>query len=618
MARYDIEGEQKYVESKLSEARDYREKQAKKQERFAKRLQLADWAITGANWAINKKADALEADRVTERAWYNTSLENSKVWKARYDSYKTENLTPQQMFERDIEENLRAALQRDKGAEVNIEGFNNAIKAEAKKWAKGEGRFAAWNKAMEAQLAIPDLTSAQLAERIKNDGAPPRNIASFFGNKLLKVAKSHDSDTLNATEQKEVDNRLNGILGERFSAVKTAMAEHRAKGNNIDEFLDWVKGPEGQKIPSYKRTEAQYKPDVVFENGKELTIERLVTIGEMSNGVFEEISRGAPRTVKSVRIPDKVYTNSQISLAKDKINTFVTDSGTDAVRERWNNLIEKDAESGLGSGTAGESENILRASEYLQANYNTDPAKAIQIAAEYVLGNPEKYGATTPNSWDVAQITGEVDDDAFGMYLEDIINTRTGLQRKAETSQLASRLILTIKSQDSYDEDTKKRKIGEINKLLEKTKDITGVEALDDSKIVFKTTEEETIEDTYSQIDIEKGVPEQKTLVNNHNNLFNALEKITFKEPSKGLSGTEYKQAQQRIKNNKIKAEQFKEKFGIPLNEVLKNLQKDRNKHRRIIASLGEAAGYSPVSPADSYTSYDNNMLAEMLAFMNL
>ena len=52
MARYDVESDVAYVEGKMSEARDYREKQAKKQEKFAKRLQLADWAITGANWAI--------------------------------------------------------------------------------------------------------------------------------------------------------------------------------------------------------------------------------------------------------------------------------------------------------------------------------------------------------------------------------------------------------------------------------------------------------------------------------------------------------------------------------------------------------------------------------------
>jgi hypothetical protein len=621
MGLYDVEGDVAYVEGKMSEARDYREKQAKKQEKFSKRLQLADWGITGANFILNKKADALEADRITERAWYNTALENSKGWKARYELYQAENLTPQQMFERDVEENLRAALQRDKGAEVNIAGFNNAIRAKAKEWSKGEGRFEAWNKAMQAQLAIPDLTSAQLAERIKNDGAPPRNIASFFGNKLLKVAKSHDSDTLNAAEQKEVDNRLNGILGEKFNSVKTAMAEHRAKGNNIDEFLDWAKGPEGQKIPSYKSTKAEILEDSDEITG--ITTQSLITIGEKANGVWEPVGDTAPTVITTTRtkVPAKVYTNSQISLAKDKINTFVTDSGTDAVRERWNNLIEKDAESGLGSGTAGESENILRASEYLQANYNTDPAKAIQIAAEYVLGNPEKYGATTPNSWDVAQITGEVDDDAFGMYLEDIISTRKGLNRQVETSQLASRLILTIKSNDSYDEDTKAEKIAEINKLLEATKDKTGIGALDDSKIVFNITPEETIEDTYSQLDIEKGVPEQDTLVKNHNKLHDSLLALTYQLQSSDkskMSGTEYKQAEQKIINNSIKIKQFKEKFGISFDEVLKTLQKEKSYYRKAMASMGAAAEYSPFSPAEVYKTYDNDTLAEMLAFMYL
>ena len=613
MAMYDTEGEQKYVEGKMSEARDYREKQANKQEKFSKRLQMADWAITGANFLINQKADALEADRVTERAWYNTALENSKTWKARHDSYKADNLTPQQMFERDIEENLRAALQRDKGAEVNIEGFNNAIRAKAKEWSKGEGRFEAWNKAMDAQLSIPNLTSEQLLERVQKDGAAPRSIASFFGNKLLKVAKSHDNETLNAAEQKEVDNRLNGILGERFNSVKTAMAEHKAKGNNIDEFLDWVKSSEGQKIKTYKSTKAEIITNTRIVKGKEVTTQSLITIGENSNGVWETVGGDTPEviTTTETKVPAKVYQSAQLQTAITTIDDFVTTSGEDTMIEKWDEVSDE-------KNQAGIADSVLRTSDNLQINYDMDPAKAMQVATEYVLGSTEKYADTNPNAWSIAQITGEVDDDAFGMYLEDIISTRKGLNRQTETSELATSLILTIQSNDSYDEDTKAEKIAGINKLLENTKDVTGIGAQDDSKIVFQTSEEKTVEDTYSQLDIEKGVPEQKTLVNNHNNLFNALEEMNFKAPSKGLSGTEYKQAQQKIRNNKIKVEQFKEKFGIPFNEVLKKLQKDRSKHQKIIASLGETAGYSPVSPADSYTSYDNNMLAEMLAFMNL
>ena len=614
MAMYDIEGDVAYVEGKMSEARDYREKQAKKQEKFSKRLQLADWGITGANFILNKKADALEADRITERAWYNTALENSKGWKARYELYQADNLTPQQMFERDVEENLRAALQRDKGAEVNIEGFNNAIRAKAKEWSKGEGRFEAWNKAMQAQLAIPDLTSAQLAERIKNDGAPPRNIASFFGNKLLKVAKSHDSDTLNAAEQKEVDNRLNGILGERFSAVKTAMSEHKAKGNNIDEFLDWVKGPEGQKIKTYKNTEAKFEPGTSVVNGKLVTTSTLVNIGQRADGVWETIGREAPVVISSEKVPAKVYQPAQLQTAITTIDDFVTSSGDDTMVEKWDEVSDE-------KNRAGIADSVLRTSDNLQTKYDMDPAKAMQVATEYVLGSTEKYADTNPNAWSIAQITGEVDDDAFGMYLEDIIGTRKGLKRQVETSQLATSLILTIKSNDSYDEDTKAEKIAGINKLLEATKDKTGIGALDDSKIDFQTPEEETIGDTYSQLDIEKGVPEQDTLVKNHNKLHDSLLALTYQLQSSDkskMSGTEYKQAEQKIINNSIKIKQFKEKFGISFDEVLKTLQKEKSDYRKAMASMGAAAEYSPFSPAEVYKTYDNDTLAEMLAFMYL
>ena len=612
MAMYDTAGEQKYVEGKMSEARDYREKQSAKQEKFSKRLQMADWAITGANFVINKKADALESDRITERAWYNTALENSKNWRSRYDAYTKENLTNQQMFERDVEENLRAAVQREKGADVNIAGFDNAIRAEAKRWTQGEGRFEAWNKAMKSQLEIPTLTAEQLAERIQKDGAPPRNIASFLGNKLLKVAKSHTDETLNEVEQKEVSNRLNGILGEKFNSVKTAMAEHRAKGNNINEFLDWVKGPEGQKIKTYKNTEARFDPGTAVVNGKLVTTSTLVNIGERADGVWETIGREAPVVISSEKVPAKNYTDSQKKTAISSINTYMATSNNDTAVEKWEQLTDD-------GNTAGEATDILRTSDNLQNNYDMDPAKAMQVASEYVLGRTEKYSNTNPNSWNIAQITEEIDDDNFGVYLQDIIESRQGLTRQVETSQLANSLILTIKLNPSYDPDTKLDKIANINKLLEATKDQTNIGAIDDSKITFNTTSKETVEDTYTQSEIEKGVPQQDTLINNHNNLYNSLLSLNYKlgqADKRRMSGTEYKQAEQKIANNSIKIKQFKEKFNISFDKVLNDLQQEKRNYRK--AMSGVASQYSPLSPVEVYKKYDNNTLAEMLAFMNL
>ena len=612
MAMYDVEGDVSYVEGKMSDARKYRQKQAAKQEKFSKRLQMADWAITGANFVINKKADALESDRITERAWYNTALENSKNWRSRYDAYTKENLTNQQMFERDVEENLRAAVQREKGADVNIAGFDNAIRAEAKRWTQGEGRFEAWNKAMKSQLEIPTLTAEQLAERIQKDGAPPRNIASFLGNKLLKVAKSHTDETLNEVEQKEVSNRLNGILGEKFNSVKTAMAEHRAKGNNINEFLDWVRSDEGKKIPTYKSTKAEILEDSDEITG--ITTQSLITIGEKANGVWEPVGDTAPTVITTTKrkVPAKVYNTTQLQTAITDINEFIRTSNNDSAVEKWEQLTDD-------KNTAGEAEKILITSNNLQTKYDMDPAKAILVAAEYRLGNEKQFPDTKPNAWNIAQITQEVDDDAFGFYLQDIIESRQGLTRQVETSQLASRLILTIKSNDSYDEDTKAEKILEINKLLKATEDKTGIGIQDDSKIIFNTTSKETVEDTYTQSEIEKGVPQQDTLINNHNNLYNSLLSLNYKlgqADKRRMSGTEYKQAEQKIANNSIKIKQFKEKFNISFDKVLNDLQQEKRNYRK--AMSGVASQYSPLSPVEVYKKYDNNTLAEMLAFMNL
>jgi len=49
MARYE-EGGAEFAQEQFAQARDYREEQAKKQEKFAKNLQLANLALTGANW----------------------------------------------------------------------------------------------------------------------------------------------------------------------------------------------------------------------------------------------------------------------------------------------------------------------------------------------------------------------------------------------------------------------------------------------------------------------------------------------------------------------------------------------------------------------------------------
>lgn len=78
MARYDYEGRLDFVQQKLDEARKSRERTAKKQEKFAKRLLMFDTAVRGANFLINQRADELESSFAPAKAKYKSYIQNAE------------------------------------------------------------------------------------------------------------------------------------------------------------------------------------------------------------------------------------------------------------------------------------------------------------------------------------------------------------------------------------------------------------------------------------------------------------------------------------------------------------------------------------------------------------
>ena len=79
MARYE-DGGIEFAQEQFARARDYREEQAKKQERFAKRLQLANLGISGINFVINQKADELERNQIPQKSAYQALIADQETW----------------------------------------------------------------------------------------------------------------------------------------------------------------------------------------------------------------------------------------------------------------------------------------------------------------------------------------------------------------------------------------------------------------------------------------------------------------------------------------------------------------------------------------------------------
>jgi len=106
MARYDYGSTLEYAQQKIDEARAYREKTIKDQEKFSKRLLMFDTAVKGANYLINQRADELESSFGPAKTKYKSYIQNAeettKYWnevqknggvdylqKKIYDSYLT-------------------------------------------------------------------------------------------------------------------------------------------------------------------------------------------------------------------------------------------------------------------------------------------------------------------------------------------------------------------------------------------------------------------------------------------------------------------------------------------------------------------------------------------------
>ena len=79
MARYDYESTQQYAEQKFSDAKQYNEEQAKKQEKFYKRLLGLKTFVKGANALINQNADKLESSFGPAKAKYKSYIQNAEA-----------------------------------------------------------------------------------------------------------------------------------------------------------------------------------------------------------------------------------------------------------------------------------------------------------------------------------------------------------------------------------------------------------------------------------------------------------------------------------------------------------------------------------------------------------
>ena len=78
MARYDYQGRLDFVQQKIDEARESRQKTIKDQEKLSKRLLVFDTAVKGVNFLVNQRADELESSFGPAKAKYKSYIQKAE------------------------------------------------------------------------------------------------------------------------------------------------------------------------------------------------------------------------------------------------------------------------------------------------------------------------------------------------------------------------------------------------------------------------------------------------------------------------------------------------------------------------------------------------------------
>jgi hypothetical protein len=469
MALYDDGGVQ-FAQQQLDEARKKRAKEAKKQEKFAKNLQALNFLISGADKLINAKADKLETEGAINRVGYLATNENALQWQNMYDDYEDLGLTRTQMLEKETQKQLRTHLQNQLGADYDISQYNDGINNIARDWANDPENLAAWNKALDDQLAVPSMSQEDLIKYIQQDVRAPRSIAGFLGNKIVKLAKSHDEQTLSEEDKIAKQKYLGGMLGAKLDAARESLDAYGKRGNPIEDLVAWMKGPEGQNLMAFKDAELKTEQRIIQNKDgstSQVTVHQRIGIDRNGNPV--QIGNSLLGETNIIEAKPKDLSQADIVITGGQVRNVVNTLADPLLRGNYKDIYKKkDNLDGLAINVALTKRNLM-------SRYDINDAEAASLATKYILGQGEDVIDINMSQYDIdVQRNTKLNTENIPKYIESIKEVK-GWQTADALQIMRDQVYEGIKISD-LSEDEKISELNTLNMLFE-NEGIMSVEA---------------------------------------------------------------------------------------------------------------------------------------------
>jgi len=261
MALYDVEGDVKFAQTQIDTSRAYKEKQAKKQESFAKKLQGVNILAKGANYLINQRADALEQNQSFKKASYETMIKRAEGIRAQ-DAERLKAGTSQlDYLTNNIYSKLITQIQEDSPlADISL----------AKKAFRKEAQTLAKTKLADYKEMIDTANNFGSFEDFEKDygkaSGIPRSIFGWMTSGVKNVVRGETPESIAYKAGKEKDALYGTDLFDKFKNLEESFTAYDARTNsplNVGKILeraekdDLIKGKifkEGVKVTTNSTT----------------------------------------------------------------------------------------------------------------------------------------------------------------------------------------------------------------------------------------------------------------------------------------------------------------------------------------------------------------------------
>lgn len=236
MALYDVEGDVKFAQTQIDTSRAYKEKQAKKQESFSKKLQGVNILAKGANYLINQRADALEQNQSFKKASYETMMKRAEAVRLQ-DAERLKTGTSQLDY---LTNNIYTKLIDQIETDMPLADFNLAKVAFRK-----EAQTLAKTKLPSYKEMIDTANNFGSFEDFEKDygkaSGIPRSIFGFMTSGVKNIVRGETPESIAYKAGKEKDALYGTDLFKKFENLEQSFKNYDASTNsslNVAEILE--------------------------------------------------------------------------------------------------------------------------------------------------------------------------------------------------------------------------------------------------------------------------------------------------------------------------------------------------------------------------------------------